>query len=54
MTTGVGFQFCGFFRREQKIDELAAVRSYQMTSRSRQTREPPRFVVRNLVYERNQ
>ena len=40
----VGFQFCGFFRCRKQIDKFAAVRSNQVTRRSRQEREPPRFV----------
>src|SRR5579864_1519839 len=38
----MGFQFCGFLRRRDEIDEFAAVRSDQMASRSGQERKPPR------------
>src|ERR1700752_952203 len=40
----MGFQFCGFFRRCEQISQFTTVWSNQMTSRSGQEREPPRFV----------
>jgi hypothetical protein len=40
----MGFQFCGFCRRCEQINQFTTVRSNQMTSRSGQEREPPRFV----------
>src|SRR5215475_6320908 len=46
----MGFQFCGLFRRCQKVDQFTTVRSDQMTSRSGQEREPPRVVNLDLVH----
>ncbi len=40
----MGFQFRGLFRSRNQIDKFSAVRSDQMTSRSGQACEPPRFV----------
>src|SRR6266576_1249037 len=40
----MGFQFCGFCRRCEQINQFTTVWSNQMTSRSGQEREPPRFV----------
>src|ERR1700723_2011961 len=39
----VRLQFAGFFRRDQQIYQFAAMRRIQMTRRSGQLREPPKF-----------
>ena len=46
----MGFQFCGFFRRREKTNEFAAVRSDQMASGSGQVRKPPNTSNLNLVH----